>query len=75
MGKIIVDAKPDAKGNIGDVLFRGNQKYTPRETAIKMADRREIDNAHAVHPSGRKPYLRSNPDGKKKNNLDELAKD
>ncbi len=74
MGKRIVDANRDAKGNIGEVLFRGNQRHTPLKTAIKMAKRGEIDNAHAVNPRNRKPYLRSNPDGKKKNNLDELAK-
>ena len=41
-----------------------------------MADKGQIDNAYAVHPTnGRKDHLRTNPDSKKGNNLDEMAND
>jgi len=76
MGKKVVDAKQDSKGNITAVKFKGNSTYTPVETAMDMADRGQIDNAHAVHPSnGTKDYLRTNPDNESGNNLDEMAKD
>lgn len=74
MGKLIVGAKADRDGDITAVLFKGNQTFTPVETAIKMAERGQIDNAHAVHAKSG-PYLRSNPDDKKGNNLDEMAGD
>ena len=75
MSKKIVDAKADSNGNIIGVLFQGNSSFTPLETAIRMADRGQIENAHAVHPSAGNSYLRSNPDGKIGNNLDYLAGD
>lgn len=75
MKKKIVDARADEDGDITAVRFRGNTSFTPLKQAIKMADRKEIDNAHAVHPKHGNPYLRSNPDTKKANNLDELAGD
>ena len=76
MGKKVIDAKQDHKGNITAVKLSGNTSYTPVETAIKMADRGLIENAHAVHPRGKtKDYLRTNPDNRKGNNLDEMAKD
>ena len=75
MSKRVVGAKEDSKGNITAVKLSGNKSYTPVETAIKMADKGQIDNAHAVHPkNGTKDYLRTNPDNKTGNNLDELAK-
>ncbi len=72
--KIIVDAKSDSKGNISFVKFKGNNSFTPVNIAIKLAERDEIENAHSVNLGRGKKYLRSNPDGKLKNNLDELAK-
>lgn len=75
MAKKIVDAKADSKGNITSVRFQGNSNFTPVDTAIRMADRGEVANAHAVHPSTGSSYLRSNPDGKSRNNLDYLAGD
>lgn len=75
MGKRVVDAKEDSKGNITAVKLSGNKSFTAVETAIYMADKGQIDNAHAVHPkNGTKDYLRTNPDKKTGNNLDELAK-
>jgi hypothetical protein len=75
MPKTIVDAKADSKGNIASVRFQGNSSFTPLETAIRMADRGDVTNAHVVRPSAGNPYLRSNPDRNVGNNLDHLAGD
>ena len=76
MGKRVIDAKQDSDGNITAVKLSGNQSFTPVDTAIKMADKGQIDNAHAVHPTGNtKDYLRTNPDKSVANNLDEMAED
>lgn len=74
-GRKVVDARQDGKGNITQVKLQGNQNFTPVETAIEMAKRGELANAHAVRKRGGGEYLRTNPDGKAKNNLDEMAKD
>ncbi len=71
----VVDARQDNEGNIVQVKIQGNQKFTPVETAIEMAKRGELANAHAVKKQAGGEYLRTNPDGKTKNNLDEMAKD
>ncbi len=70
----IFDARQDKDGKVSHVLFDGNQNYTPIDKAVKMADQGKIENAHAVHPKGKVPYLRNNPDGQTKNNLDDMAK-
>lgn len=76
MGKKVIDAKQDSKGNIAAVKLSGNNSFTPVETAMNMADRGQIDNAHSVRPKGgAKPHLRTSPDSRKGNNLDEMAKD
>jgi hypothetical protein len=75
MGKKVVDAQADDDGNISAVRFDGNVTYTPIDRAIDMADRGEIDNAHAVHRKDGSSYLRSNPDAKTSNNLDDMAGD
>ena len=75
MGRKVVDAKADSAGNIISVRFEDNNTFTPVDTAIGMADRGQIDNAHAVHPKTGNPYLRTNPDSKKRNNLDDMAGD
>lgn len=76
MGKKVIDAKQDSKGNIAAVKLSGNSSFTPVETAMGMADKGQIDNAHTVRPkNGTKAHLRTNPDNRKGNNLDEMAKD
>jgi hypothetical protein len=72
-GKKIIDAKNDSDGNVNAVKLEGNSSYTPINTAIKMAENGQVD-AVVVKPKDGKKHLRSKPDGKKKNNLDELAK-
>lgn len=72
----IVDARADDDGDITHVLFDGNSNFTPVKTAIPMAERGEIKDTHVVHPTdGRADHLRTNPDGKKSNNLDDMAGD
>jgi hypothetical protein len=71
----ITDARADSKGNISHVKFSGNQNFTPIEQAIKQTEAGQVEGAHVVHPKGGDKYLRTNPDGKKGNNLDEMAGD
>ena len=72
--KKIVDAKADSKGNITAVKIQGNQTFTPLETAIRMTEQGKVD-AVVVHPKDGDKHLRTRPDGKTKNNLDEMAGD
>lgn len=71
--KKIVDAKNDSNGNVSAVKLEGNSTYTPIDIAIKMAEIGKVD-AVVVNPKNGRKHLRSKPDGKKKNNLDQLAK-
>jgi hypothetical protein len=72
----IVDAKADDKGNITQVKLAGNSNFTGLEAAMRMADQGKIEGAHSVRPkSDIKDYLRTNRDGKKSNNLDDMAGD
>ncbi|MCH7974247.1 MAG: DUF3892 domain-containing protein [Bacteroidetes bacterium] len=72
--KKVVDAIADKSGNISAVKIQGNKSFTPIKTAVKMADNEQFSNVIAVHPKGKKPYLRSKPDKNNSNNLDEMAK-
>jgi hypothetical protein len=47
---------------------------TPAENRelIKKAEKGKLPNYHVVHPEGAKKFLRSNPDKKRKNNLDPM---
>jgi hypothetical protein len=40
-----------------------------------MADRGEIDKTHVVRRENAKTHLRNNPDGRRANNLDDMAGD
>lgn len=71
----IVDARADSDGDITHVKFKGNQRFTPVEQAIPMADRGEIEDVHVVRRQGAKTHLRTDPDGRKSNNLDDMAGD
>lgn len=70
----IVDAKADSKGNITAVKIQGNQTFTPLKTAIKMTKQGLVD-AVVVKPKDAKQHLRTRPDNKTKNNLDDMAGD
>ena len=71
--KVIVDAKADSEGDITHVKFRGNQNFTSVERALPIAELGEIENAHVVHRKNAKVHIRTNADGIKKNNLDDMA--
>ncbi|QIN81577.1 DUF3892 domain-containing protein [Rubrobacter tropicus] len=71
----VTDARQDRDGNISHVKLKGNQNFTPVERAIEMAKRGGLENAHAVKKKDGGEYLRTNPDGKAGNNLDEMAQD
>ena len=73
--KVIVDARADSEGDITHVRFKGNQRFTPVKQAIPMADRGEIKDVHVVRAPDKKVHLRTKPDGKKSNNLDDMAGD
>ena len=75
MGKRIVDAHADNDGDITAVRFEGNITFTPLETAIRMAENGQIENVHVAHTGEGRAYLRTNPNGKEKDNLDYLAGD
>ncbi|WP_438728351.1 DUF3892 domain-containing protein [Parasphingorhabdus sp. DH2-15] len=76
MTKEVIDAKANSDGNITHVKLSGNKSYTPLDTAMKMADKGQISNARSVRPrNGAKDHLRTNPDGKKGNNLDNMTGD
>ena len=70
----IVDARKDSKGNIEAVKIEGNQNFTPLDTAIRMTEQGKVD-AVVVTPKDGDKHLRTRPDGKTGNNLDEMADD
>lgn len=71
----VVDARADSKGNIEAVLLEGNSRFTAVEKAVELADRGELENAHAVHPKGKTAHLRANPNSRTGDNLDSMAGD
>jgi hypothetical protein len=71
----VVDARHDPKGNISHVQLDGNQNFTPVDKAVEMAKQGKLENAHAVTKKDGTEYLRSNPDSRIGNNLDEMAQD
>jgi len=74
-GKKIVDSKQDSKGNISSVLLKGNTSFTPIETAIRMTKQGKIDAVYVKESDHAKEHIRTRPDNKIGNNLDEMAKD
>lgn len=74
-GKQVIDSKENSKGNISAVLLKDNVTFTPIDTAIGMTKRGQIDAVHVKESKNAKEHIRSRPDSKTKNNLDEMAKD
>ncbi len=70
----VVDARSDREGDITHVKLDGNSRFTPVETAMRLADQGKISNAHTVRRENAKPHLRTNPDGRARNNLDYMAR-
>lgn len=73
MGKKIVNVKSDRNGVNISYLFEGNKSYTPKETAMNMAKKGQIDDV--VYVNADNPYIRSKPDGNTRNNHDTMAGD
>lgn len=71
----IVDARSDEKGRTTHVRFEGNERFTSVEKAKPIVERGDVSNAHLVKPKGGEPYIRTNPDKKRGNNLDEMSGD
>ncbi len=71
----IVDDIADDKGNITKVKIQGNKTFTPLETAINMAKRGEIDAVPVKKTKTTKAHLRTPPNNKTTDNLDDLAGD
>lgn len=71
----VVDARQDSKGNISHVKLEGNQNFTPKDKAIEMTKKAQLENVHIVTKTDGSQYLRTNPDSKIQNNLDEMAQD
>lgn len=75
MTKRIVDVKNNSKGNVAAVRFEGNSTFTPLDTAVRMTEQGQVEHTHVVHPASGQPHLRSNPNGLRRDNLDDMAKD
>jgi hypothetical protein len=56
------------------MLIRPSERLTPAPARMAGSGR-EIQNAHVVRREGAKTHLRTNPDGRRSNNLDDMAGD
>ena len=74
-GRKVIDARNAPDGTVSHVLIEGNARFTSVENAMRIADAGGLSNAHSVHRANAKPHLRTNADGKERNNLDWLAED
>jgi hypothetical protein len=50
----------------------GNGDVITRAEAVRRADKDQIEGVHSVHPEGRPPFVRANPNRMKKDNLENL---
>ncbi|MFZ5643553.1 MAG: DUF3892 domain-containing protein [Bacillota bacterium] len=66
----IEKVKKNAEGDITDVMINGNV-YNINE-AITMARDGLIEGVTVARAKGGREYIRSNPDGTKENNLDNI---
>lgn len=74
MGKKIIDAREDKNGNIGAIRFEGNTNFTKLDKAIEMTKAKRVDGANVSTSKNGNEYIRTNPNGSVKDNLDTLAK-
>lgn len=72
--KKIINAIEDENKVITAVKFKGNTTFTDIKTAINMAENKQIADIVVVTAADGTKHLRSTPDGKKSNNLGEMAK-
>ena len=73
MKKKIVGARADKKGNITHVQIEGNKRMTGLETAMNMVDKGKVEGVNVRPSNGTKGHLRTLPDNKRRNNLDDMA--
>ena len=71
----IVDAKSDSKGRTTHIRFNTNIGFISVEKAKPIVERAEVANAHVVKPKGHESYIRTKPDSKRGNNLDDMSGD
>ncbi len=69
----ITKVRQDKDGDITHVLIDGNARMTPLDQAVRIAERGGLKDVHAVSGENKK-YLRSDPNGKESDNLDNLPK-
>ncbi len=67
----VVDAKANAAGKITAVKLEGNKNFTSLEKAINMTENGDVDLV-VVNVKDKK-HLRTRPNEKTKDNLDDLA--
>lgn len=60
-----------SNGEATDYVLTNGRRLT-RSEGVKLADRGGIAGTHSVHPKRGRPFLRTHPDGVKKNNLENL---
>lgn len=70
----IVGAKEGPDGNISHVLIEGNKRHTPVEKAIEMTKDGKLHGVNVSSTADGDEYIRTNPNGKTLDNLDEMAK-
>ena len=70
----IIDARANESGNIEAVLLEGNTTYTSLKKAITMTEQNQVD-AVVVNQKNGNQHLRTRPDKKTENNLDDMAQD
>ncbi len=69
----VTKVRQDKDGDITHVLIDGNTRMTPLDQAVKIAERGGLKDVHAVQGENKK-FLRSDPNGKETDNLDNLPK-
>jgi hypothetical protein len=68
-------ARSDKDGRTTHVRFNGNERYTPVDKALPIVGRGEVSNAHVVKPTGKEPYIRTNPNQSQSDNIDSMSGD
>lgn len=67
----IIKVRKNSSGDITDVMLQNGNVYSINE-AVMMAKDNLIDGVNVGHAKNGREYLRSNPNGEKEDNLDNL---
>ena len=73
MAKKIVRVHKNDSGVIDSFLLNGNKNFTSKETAVKMAEKGQIEGVHVVTKKDGGKFIRSNPNNNTSDNLSELG--